>query len=214
MSNIPNHSLYRLESPKAKEILSLFKDKNQLNKKELAIEIYNYVRDNWYYSPLKFSLIEEDWYAEALIERKKGHCLDKSIILISLLNAFEIKAKLGLAKVRNHIAAEQLVKFLGTDVLVPHGYVDIFIDNKWVKATPAFNKSLCDKLGVDVLKFNGEEDSIFPGYSKNSSKFMEYLKDYGSFKNLPLDLIEELLLSHYPLLKQFGLKKGTALNMG
>ena len=158
-------------------------------------------------------LIDEDWYAENLIEREKGHCLDKSVILISILKAFDIEARIGLAKVKNHIAAESVIKFMGTDELVPHGYVEIFLDGNWIKATPAFNKSLCDKLGVDVLEFNGEDDSIFQSFGKNGDQFMEYIEDYGTYEELPLDFIEELLLNHYPLLKQFGLKRGAILDM-
>ena len=213
MSNISNEIIYKLETSKGKEILHSFEDKKNLPKKELAIEIYNYVRDNWTYSPLRLSLIDEDWYAENLIEREKGHCLDKSVILISILKAFDIEARIGLAKVKNHIAAESVIKFMGTDELVPHGYVEIFLDGNWIKATPAFNKSLCDKLGVDVLEFNGEDDSIFQSFGKNGDQFMEYIEDYGTYEELPLDFIEELLLNHYPLLKQFGLKRGAILDM-
>lgn len=204
---------YNIENENIQKLVKDFESKNISDPAELSILVYEYVRDTWYYSPLRLSLIPEEWEIEYLITRKKGHCIDKSIILITLLKALGIEARLGLAKVRNHIAAERVVAFLGTDILVPHGYVEILLDNKWVKATPAFNSGLCEKLGVDVLEFNGKDDSIFQKFGVNGDQFMEYIEDYGSFDKIPVEFIEELLLSHYPILKKAGLKMGTVIDM-
>lgn len=210
MQSIP---YYNIENATIQKIATLLKQENYSTKKELAIAAYQYVRDEWYYSPLRLSLIPAEWQVDFLVTRTKGHCIDKSIILITLLKALGLQARLGLAKVRNHIAAERIVEFLGTDVLVPHGYVEIFLNEKWVKATPAFNKSLCEKLNVDVLDFNGEEDSIFQKFGINGTQFMEYIEDYGSFETVPVAYIEELLHHYYPILKQAGLKMGTVIDM-
>ena len=56
---------------------------------------------------------------------------------------------------------DQIVEKLGSDVLVPHGYIEIYLNNKWIKATPAFNKELCAILNIHPLEFDGETDSIF-----------------------------------------------------
>lgn len=60
-----------------------------------------------------------------------------------------------------------------TDVFQWHGYVDIYLEGKWVKATPAFNKSLCDKFGWLPLEFDGRNDSIYHPYDKKGAKHME-----------------------------------------
>ena len=204
-------NIFDTKNPFIQKVVSELTNEKQ-SETEKAIILYNYVRDNWYYSPLRISLKEEDYQIDNLVDRKKGHCIDKAIILITLLRAVNIKANLGLAKVQNHIAAEKVVAFLGTNVLVPHGYVDIFLNQKWVKATPAFNDSLCEKIGVSPLEFNGLEDSIFQKFDTSGTQFMEYIEDYGAFEELPILLIEELLLTHYPILKQFGLKIGTVID--
>lgn len=209
-----NYNFYNHTHPDIQEIINQFNFRENQSDKEKAIEIYNFVRDKWYYSPLRISLKEEDSLASNLVKRKKGHCIDKSIILITLLKAVEIPARLGLAKIKNHIAVERVIQFLETDILVPHGYVEIFLEEKWVKATPAFNKSLCDKLKVNTLEFNGKEDSIFQEYcAEGTNLFMEYIEDYGTFDTVPLDKIEELLVSHYPILKNIGFKKGSVLDL-
>ncbi len=118
--------------------------------------------------------------------------------MIALLRAVAVPARLCLSKVRNHIAAERMTKAFGTDELTPHGYVEIWINGRWVKATPTFNKELCDKLGVDSLEFDGQNDSIFQEFDKVGGQFMEYLEDYGAFADVPLDFIIGNMRQHYP----------------
>ena len=54
-----------------------------------------------------------------------------------------------------------------------HSY-ELLLDGKWVKCTPAFNKSLCDKFGLKTLDFDGKTDSLFHAYDKVGNKHMEY----------------------------------------
>ncbi len=185
-----------------------------LSEKEIAIKLYNHVRDFWPYYPYTFSFKKSDWKASKIITHKNGHCLDKAVLLISFLRAQNIPAKLGLAKVKNHIAIEQIIDKFGSDVLVPHGYVAIFLNHNWVKATPAFNIQLCTKLGVNVLEFDGENDSLFQEYDKTGShSFMEYLEDYGTFDEVPLQFMLELMQKYYPPILKNNIKLGDVLDL-
>ena len=177
---------------------------NHLSSKEKTIGLYLKIRDGWRYNPYVISGRKEDYVASNLIKKKDGHCIDKSILLIAGLRALSIPARLHLAKVKNHIGVEKLTKMLGTNELTPHGMVDIFLDGKWLKATPAFNKELCEKCKVAPLDFDGEQDSIFQAYSETGQQFMEYLEDYGHFEDVPLDFIINNMKTNYPrFAKQF-----------
>ncbi len=165
--------------------------------KEKAIALYYAVRDSIFYSPSTGSIGTEALRASEVLELKKGNCIDKAVVLIACLRHIGIPSRIGLAKVQNHIATEAIEKRLGTSVLVPHGYVDLFLENKWVKCTPAFNKSLCAKYQVSALDFDGEEDSLFQQHRADGSAFMEYLCDYGVYSDLPLALMESLLVQYY-----------------
>ena len=90
---------------------------------------------------------------------------------------------------RNHLATRQLIEFLGSDLFVYHGFVEFYLDGKWVKATPAFNVELCKRHGVEPLEFNGLEDSIFQPYSLEKKQFMEYVADHGSYADIPVPTI-------------------------
>lgn len=166
--------------------------------KEKVISIYYAVRDGWKYNPYNVFQTPESYQASKIFKRDHGHCIDKSILMISLCRAIGIPARICLAKVRNHIATDKLVERLGTDELVPHGYVEVFINGKWIKCTPVFNQALCLLLNVRPLEFDGENDSVFQEFDKEGGSFMEYLKEYGNFDDVPLDYIRELMGIHYP----------------
>ena len=181
---------------------------------DFALKAYYHIRDTWPYNPYRFSLIENDWRASEISTRKSGHCLDKAILLISVLRGKNIPARLGLAKVKNHIAVEELTEKFGNDVLVPHGYVELFVNDKWVKATPAFNKTLCERLDVAPLEFDGINDSLFQAYDTSGKvEFMEYLEDYGTFDYVPLTYMFDLMKETYPPLQTGKFELGMVLNL-
>ena len=64
--------------------------------------------------------------------------------------------------------------------------------------SPAFNKSLCKKLNVDPLEFDGENSSFLQQYNGEGTLFMEYLDDYGYFEDVPIDFMIRNLKEHYP----------------
>ena len=163
-----------------------------------VLAIYYKVRDGFRYNPYNIYVEPIAFKSSEIFQRKEGHCIDKSIALISCCRAIGIPARIGLAKVQNHIGTEKLEEKLGTNILVPHGYTEVYLNNIWVKATPAFNKQLCKKLNVRPLNFNGIEDSIFQEFNQKGGNFMEYLEDYGTFEDLPLEFILDSIQTHYP----------------
>jgi transglutaminase-like putative cysteine protease len=70
-----------------------------------------------------------------------------------------------------------------------HAFVEFYLEGKWVRATPAFNKELCERHKVVPLEFNGREDSIFQAYNLENKKFMEYVEFHGSYADIPVDTI-------------------------
>lgn len=165
---------------------------------EKAVKLYYAVRDGFNYNPYNIDLTIDAMKASALLTRDNGYCVEKACLLAATARVVGIPSRLGFAKVRNHIATEKLEERLKTNVLVFHGYTELFLGGKWVKATPAFNKSLCEKLNVDSLEFNGLEDSVFQSYNQQGGEFMEYLHDYGTFHDIPRDLFISELKIHYP----------------
>ena len=188
---------YNYHSPEFLEFIHQMDISENNTPEQTAIALYYRVRDGWKYNPYQLHFKKESWQASEIIQRKMGHCLDKSIILITCLRYYHIPARIHLAKVRNHIGVEKIIEKFSRDELTPHGYVEVFLHNKWVACTPAFNLALCNKLNVAPLEFDGIHDSVFQAFDKTGKRFMEYLEDYGTFEDFPLNFVYANLKEHY-----------------
>jgi len=172
-----------------------------LNSKERLIELYYAIRDGWHYNPYHVSTQRADYRASNLLFRsyeRGGHCIDKANLLAACARILGVPSRLHFANVRNHIGTEKFEEVLQTNLMVFHGYVELWLDDKWVAATPAFNKELCERLGVAPLAFDGETSSIFQEYDRKGGTFMQYEHDYGSFADIPFDLMVKEWKHYYP----------------
>jgi len=156
---------------------------------EKAVKLYLAVRDNILYDPYSPFYLPKHYRSSYVLNRGRSFCVPKASLLCGLGRACAIPSRIGFADVRNHLATKQLLDFIGSNLFVYHGFVEFYLEGKWVKATPAFNSSLCKKHNVPPLEFNGREDSLFQPYNLDNQKFMEYVKFYGIDADVPVDQI-------------------------
>lgn len=154
-----------------------------------AVKLYLAVRDGIRYDPYTPFYLSDHYRASNVLRRGRGFCVPKASLLCALGRASGIPSRVGFATVRNHLATKQLVDFLGSDLFVYHGFVEFYLDGKWVKATPAFNLELCRRHNVPPLEFNGREDSLFQAYNSENKLFMEYVAFYGIEADIPVNRI-------------------------
>jgi transglutaminase-like putative cysteine protease len=172
-----------------------------------AVRLFYAIRDGFRYNPWQVRIERPAFKASDVLERSAeqgAHCIDKANLLAASCRALGIAARLRFANVRNHIGTAKLEQLLGTDLLVFHGYAELFLEERWVAATPAFNKELCDHLGVATLEFDGQHDSVFQPFDRAGGQFMEYVHDYGSFADLPFDFMVGEWKKHYGALRDAG----------
>lgn len=172
---------------------------NKETPREKSIALFYAVRDKIRYDPYRIDLEKREAFkASVIISRGYGYCVAKAIVLAAVARASGIPSRLGFADVRNHLSTERLRQLMKTDTFVFHGYTELFIDNQWVKTTPTFNLSLCDKFGVKPLDFNGRNDSLFHPYNREGKRHMEYIKDHGHFADVPYERITRCFREYYP----------------
>lgn len=163
-----------------------------------AIKFYYAVRDGITYDPHRIDFRPTALKASVVLERKYGFCISKAILLAALARAENIPSRLGFADVRNHLSTENLRQLMQTDIFVFHGYTELYLENKWIKATPAFNRSLCERFDVKPLEFDGRNDSIFHQFDRKGNLHMEYVRDHGQFADLPHSQMVEEIKKNYP----------------
>ncbi len=163
-----------------------------------AVRLYYAVRDGLLYDPYSADASREGSRASAVLAAGRGYCVAKATVLAAAARAVGIPSRLGFADVRNHLATERLRRMMGTDIFYYHGFTELYLNDKWVKATPAFNIELCRKFGVLPLEFDGLSDSIFHPFDTQNRRHMEYINDRGHRADLPYEELHEALRRYYP----------------
>jgi len=177
------------DHPDVKKYASEILGSSELTDREKAVKLYLRVRDDIRYNPYLPFYKPEHYLSSNVIRNRTGFCIPKAGLLCAVSRASGIPSRVGFASVKNHLSTRQLLEYLGTDLIVYHGFTELWIDGKWVKATPAFNAELCLLHKVPPLEFDGINDSIFHEFNSEKKKFMEYTAFHGVYHDVPVDMI-------------------------
>ena len=172
--------------------------------REKAVALYYAVRDRVRYNPFQNFTADEAYRASACLERNVGWCVSKAALLAACARVVGIPARVAFADVKNHLTTPELTAKMGTDLFVYHGYAELHIAGRWVKATPAFNLSLCTRFRVKPLEFDGSADSIFHPFDEDERRHMEYVRWRGEFADVPAEDIKRVFRETYPELFNLG----------
>lgn len=172
--------------------------------REIAVKLYYAVRDEFLYDPYCFDITVEGLKGSRVIEAGRGFCVPKAALLAAAARALGVPARVGYADVRNHLTSKRLLDMMGTDLFVFHGYTELWVDGQWLKATPAFNRSLCEKAGIRPLEFDGCADSVFHEFDVSGRRHMEYVHDHGTYADLPRDQLLASWRAHYKTFADWG----------
>ena len=159
-----------------------------------AKALFYFVRDEIPYNLYVKKHMPEHFRASNTLVRGKGYCVQKAVLLITMARAVGIPARLGLAKIRNHLLPQNVLDILKTDIFPWHGYADLYLDSKWVKATPAFDLRMCEDNGFLSVEFDGFNNALLPEHDKKGRLHIEYLLDRGPFDDVPLADIRKALI--------------------
>jgi len=174
------------------------------NDRERAISLYYAVRDLVRYNPFLDFSKPTVFKASAVLEAGEGFCVGKAALLAACGRAAGLETRVGFADVKNHLTSPRLAETMGSDLFVYHGFTEFRIDGKWVKCTPAFNLELCRRFRVKPLEWDGATDSIFHPFDEDNRRHMEYLRDRGSFTDVPVDDIQKVFRETYPRFYELG----------
>jgi transglutaminase-like putative cysteine protease len=167
--------------------------KGQEDTIEKAKSLFYFVRDKIKYNPYLQRYLPEHFQASKTLSRGEGFCFQKAALLVALSRSVGIPARLGLAHIRNYLLPDKIAKLTGTNVLPDHGYAELYLEGKWVKATPAFDLKMCQKNRIIPVEFDGKNDAKFHSHNQDGKLHIEYVKDCGTYQDVPLDKIWEAL---------------------
>ena len=163
--------------------------KGQQTAADKAKSFFYFVRDEIKYTPLVPLDLFEHYRASSTLERRKGFCVEKAALLAAFARAVGIPARLHLADIRNHLVPDRLKELMGTDLFSYHGYSELYIEGKWVKATPAFDLKMCQENRIIPIEFDGKNDAMFHSHNLDGKLHIEYVQDHGHYVDVPVDEI-------------------------
>jgi transglutaminase-like putative cysteine protease len=160
--------------------------------------LYTAVRDEIRYDPYVDFTSPEIFRASSVLSVGSGYCVGKAALFAAVTRGMGIPARIGFADVQNHLATPRLLQTMGTNVFAWHGYVEVHVQGKWIKASPTFNHSLCQKLGVTPLDFDGHQDALLQPFDNRNIRFMQYTVQRGVYFDVPAKFLMTEMGRLYP----------------
>jgi transglutaminase-like putative cysteine protease len=143
----------------------------------------------------------EIYRASSVLAAGHAYCVGKAALFAGLCRASNVPARVAFADVTNHLSSEKLRERMGTNYFAWHGFTEVFLDGRWVKASPTFNSTLCARFGVAPLDFDGRSDALLQAYDGEGRSFMKYEVLHGSFHDVPAKFLMREMPRLYPQLK-------------
>lgn len=178
-----------LES-EAAPIAELARSLQRPTQQQTAVALFEWVRDRIRYDPYTSMDPAESYRATRILERGRGYCIQKAVLLAALGRAAGIPSRLGFADVRNHKTPDKLRAIMNTDLFVFHGYVEFFLGKQWVKATPAFDPETTRKANALPVVLDGTNDAMLHPVDPEGHPHIEYIRDRGPYSDLPIGEIQ------------------------
>ena len=140
--------------------------------------------------------------ASSVLRAGAGYCVGKAALCAALCRAGGLPARVGFADVTNHLSSEKLREKMGTNYFAWHGFTEIKLGDRWIKASPTFNSTLCDRFGVPALEFDGSRDALLQAYDGEGRTFMRYEVMHGAFHDVPAKFLIAEMARRYPALRR------------
>jgi transglutaminase-like putative cysteine protease len=159
------------------------------------------------YNPLVPLEIFESYRASETLKRRVGFCVEKAAVLAAFARAVGIPARLHFADIRNHLVSSRLLEVMGTNLFSYHGYTELHIGEKWVKATPAFDLKMCQEHRIIPVEFDGQNHALLHSHNADGKPHIEYVKDHGHRIDVPVEEILAAWMQHYGVAAQERLSR-------
>jgi transglutaminase-like putative cysteine protease len=188
------------DSPAVREFVCSALPSDVVSPTDKAVKLYYAVRDRVLYDIYGADLSRPGLRASSIAQRGRGFCIHKSILYAAAVRSIGIPSVLVLTDVRNHLASDRLKRLVGGDTFYFHCLTAVYLNEKWIKATPVFNKALCRLYRIAPLEFDGVTDSLHHPYDEHGRRSMEFVRTHGEFLDFPYEMVIDGLSNLSPQL--------------
>ncbi|MBE0480113.1 MAG: transglutaminase domain-containing protein [Dehalococcoidia bacterium] len=172
------------------------------NDREKAVALYYFVRDGIRHNAYAELYDISRYKASSVLEAGNGICQQKSVLLTALARAAGIPARLGYVDVNDFQLSETFKKMIGGVNVFPfHGFAELYVEGKWVHASPAYDINTCRRKRFVPVEFDGVNDAVDSRYNQDGEPHIEHLRYHGPYEDFPW----EEIMSYY---KEWASKLG------
>ncbi len=169
---------------------------------EKAAALFLFVRDAIRYNPYVNFLDERVYVSSTVIGAPSTFCVPKALLLASMARAAGIPSRIRFADIRNRLMPDKMKDLLKSDIIYGHGFAELNIGGRWIKATPAYDRALCETHGFALTGFNGRDDAIFPESDLAGRPHIEYLGYSEPFDDFPFEWLTAYYLEKYEMFRK------------
>ena len=168
---------------------------------EAARKLFDWARDMVAYSVYVPFESMEDYLATSTLARGRGFCVQKATVLCTLARAAGIPARLAFADIRNHLLPPYMLDILPGGYIYFHCFLEWWLQDRWVKSTPSFDKELTERQGWQLVEFDPQESAMLPATDLAGRPHVEYTNYRGWRLGVPLEeFLESILIYSGPIL--------------
>lgn len=165
--------------------------------KDKAVRLFDYVRDAVPYTPFIDYFDRSLYIASNVIKAEPTYCIPKAILLAAMARGAGIPSRLRFAFIRNRQLPQKLKELLQEDVLYHHGFAELYINGRWVRATVAYDSEISARMNVPVVVFDGIHDATLPSRDLDGNPHVEYLEFSDAFDDGPEDYLMKVFTEKY-----------------
>lgn len=153
----------------------------------LAVNLFDFVRDSISYNPYINWLDPEIYISSRILKSESNFCIPKAVLYASLARAAGIPSRLRFATIRNYLLPDNLKRFFDDNIIYGHGFAEVYLNGKWLIATPTFDNRISRNYGFRLVEFDGNSDARLPSSDEKGNAHIEYIDYSESFDDLPYE---------------------------
>ena len=153
---------------------------------ERALALFRLVRDRIRYDIGPDLPNREAWHAAATLQRGRGFCQQKAVLLAALLRAAGIPSALGFQHVRDwKLQGTRFEAILPEGVIIYHGLTFAWLHGGWRAMDATLDAGLCARRNYQLVSADPTGDAYLPVRDLAGNRHFDLFAQHGPFADLP-----------------------------
>ncbi len=156
-----------------------------------AKQLFTFVRDTVRYDFTPKLDSRDAWRASTTLQRGKGFCQQKAVLLVALYRAAGLPAAVSFQHIRDHkLLDTRFAALLPNGIIAFHGLATVWLNGAWLRVDPSLDAGLVRIRGYRLTDFNGTTEALLPATDLNGQSHFDFLGQFGPFADFPRALSE------------------------